>query len=104
MFYHIHNETWNQTRRRYEREAIALEKIMPEVHLKFFDMFRYILISVFSDLKAALSEGLFLKKFFGIVKFRIAQYSGSFKGNHDHRKISNKRKENYFYPNKRLKD
>jgi glycosyltransferase involved in cell wall biosynthesis len=102
--YHIHNETWSQTRRRYEREAIALQRIMPEVQLGVFDMIRYVWVSVISDARAATDEGRFLKEFFGIIKFRLAQFTGSFRGNHDHRKLSKKRKENYFYPAKTLQD
>lgn len=102
--YHIHNETWIQTRRRYEREAIALQKIMPEVQIGFFDMLRYIWVSVISDCKASIAEGCFLREFASIIKFRIAQFTGSFRGNHDHRELSKKRKENYFYPAKTLQD
>ena len=102
--YHIHNETWTQTRRRYEREAIALQQIMPEVQIGFFDMLRYIWISVVSDCKASFIEGCFMVELTGIIKFRIAQFTGSYKGNHDHRMLSKKRKENYFYPTKTFED
>lgn len=102
--YHIHNETWSQSRRRYEREAIALQLIMPEVQIRFFDMLRYIWVSIISDSKAAAFEGCFVKEFIGIIKFRFAQFTGSFRGNHEHRALSKKRKENYFYPSKTLQD
>lgn len=102
--YHIHNETWSQTRRRYERESIALQQIMPEVQMKFLDMIRYIWVSVISDCKTAFASGCFSKEFIGIIKFRIAQFTGSYRGNHDHRVLSKERKENYFYPTKKLKD
>jgi glycosyltransferase involved in cell wall biosynthesis len=102
--YHIHNETWSQSRRRYEREAIALQLIMPEVQIRFFDMLRYIWVSIISDSKAAAFEGCFVKEFIGIIKFRFAQFTGSFRGNHEHRALSKKRKENYFYPAKKLQD
>ena len=102
--YHIHNEIWSQTRRRYEREAIALQLIMPEVQIGFIDMLRYIWVSVISDCKTAVTEGRFTKEFTGILKFRIAQFTGSYRGNHDHRALSKKRKENYFYPAKTLQD
>lgn len=98
--YHIHNETWTQTRRRYEREAIALQSIMPEVQISFFDMLRYIFLSIVSDSRTAINEGCFFKEIFGILSFRLAQYTGSYRGNKEHREISNKRKENYFYPDK----
>lgn len=96
--YHIHNENWRQTLRRYEREAIALQKIMPFVYISFFDTIRYIIIAVSSDLNSAFKDGCLLKELTEIIKFRVAQYWGSFKGNHDHRVLSNARKENYFYP------
>jgi rhamnosyltransferase len=102
--FHIHNESWAQTRRRYERESIALQGIMPEVHINVVDMIRYILASVISDGHASLREGVFKKEIFGIVKFRVAQFTGSYRGNHEHRVLSKKRKENYFYPNNTLKD
>jgi len=102
--YHIHNESWRQTRRRYERESIALQVIMPDVHISLVDMIRYILASVVSDSRAALRERCFIKEFVGIVVFRLAQFTGTYRGNHDHRILSRKRKENYFYPNNRLKD
>lgn len=102
--YHIHNEAWNQTRRRYEREAIALQRIMPEVKIGIFDIIRYVCVSVVSDSISAVNEGCFLAEFLGIIKFRIAQFMGTFKGNHDHRELSKKRKENYFYPTKTLED
>ena len=38
----------------------------------------------------------------GIIKFRVAQFTGSYRGNHFQRVISKRRKENYFYPTKRL--
>ncbi len=102
--YHIHNEKWQQTRRRYEREAIALQKIMPEVQVSFLDMIRYITVSVISDIHGAIHDQCLMKEFFGIIKFRFAQYLGTYRGNHDNRTLSKKRKENYFYPNKTLQD
>ena len=54
--YHLHNETWVQVRRRFEREAIALQHIMPEVHLRLADISRYFLSAVFLDLGAALQQ------------------------------------------------
>ena len=100
--YHIHDESWGQTRRRYEREAIALQKIMPEVQVTVIDMIRYIGVSVVLDLQSALRDKSFMKEALSIVKFRVAQYVGTYSGNHDHRELSKKRKENYFYPNKTM--
>jgi len=102
--FHIHDETWHQTRRRYEREAIAMQKIMPEIHISFVDAIRYIFASIILDLKDALQDGCFLKEFLSVISFRFAQFSGAYRGNHSHRELSKRKKENYYYPNKKYKD
>jgi glycosyltransferase involved in cell wall biosynthesis len=97
--YHLHEETWGQVKRRFEREAIALQKIMPQVHIHIQDLIRYIASSIWLDWKGALSDKVFLTKAIEIVQYRFLQYWGSFVGNHDHRKLSHAQKEAYFYPN-----
>lgn len=96
--FHIHDESWEKVQIRYEREAIALQKIMPEVHVTFFDMAKYIVIGVLKDLRIAYKERVLFKEFFSIFAFRYAQYVGAYKGNHIHRKISKEMKMKYFYP------
>jgi glycosyltransferase involved in cell wall biosynthesis len=96
--YHIHEENWRQVRLRYEREAIALQRIMPEFHFSFLDFIRYYISSVLSDLSSALREKVFLRKTGEIFMFRLMQFWGTYKGNHEHRKLSASRKRNYFYP------
>ena len=102
IVYHIHDETWSQTKRRYEREALALKEIMPEMYISFADTFRYIYASIVADLKFAIKEGVFFKECIGIIRFRIAQYYGAYIGNSIQREISDLNKEKYFYPNKRI--
>ena len=96
--FHIHDETWRQTQRRYERESYALQSIMPEVHVGVWDMLRYVAAGVFHDSVSAWRKGVFFKEITGIIQFRTAQFSGTYKGNHLHREISRQRKETYFYP------
>jgi len=96
--YHIHDESWAQTKRRYEREAIALHAIMPEVHVSFGDFIRYFIASVSMDVSTALNERRLVREFVGIVKFRFAQYYGGYRGNHEHRQLSQAMKERYFFP------
>jgi rhamnosyltransferase len=98
--YHIHQESWSQVKRRYEREAIALQRIMPEVHVSFFDFIRYVSAGVFSDMAKAIEEKKFFRNAKSIILFRICQFYGAYLGNHEHRKLSKKRKEKYFYPTK----
>ncbi len=99
--FHIHNENWLTIKRRYEREALALQSIMPEVRLSIFDTLNYFFIALIKDLKAAIKYKIFLKNFFPIVKYRLMQYSGSYIGNNKTTKISKSKKIEYFYPRKR---
>jgi len=101
--YHIHDEKWSQTQRRYEREAYALQKILPEIQVSALDALRYIVMSIISDSAQALRKGVYLKEIVGILSFRTAQYSGTYKGNHIHRAVARERKEDYFYPRIRKK-
>ena len=96
--YHIHDETWAQVRVRYEREAYALNQIMPQVHFSIVDFFRYFFSSVVSDSGSAIKDKVFLSKFIEIVLFRYNQYLGTYKGNHEVRKLSQSLKHRYFYP------
>lgn len=96
--YHIHDENWSQTLRRYEREAYALQTIMPEIHVNALDMLRYIFVGIVNDAGQAVRQKIFRKEILGILIFRIAQYFGTYRGNHLHRTVSRERKEDYFYP------
>jgi glycosyltransferase involved in cell wall biosynthesis len=96
--YHYHHETWRNIRRRYEREAIALQKIMPEVQVQASDAMRYFMAGVFNDWAKALGQNCFMRYAREIVFFRFSQYYGAWRGNHIHRKLSKRAKEKYFYP------
>ena len=96
--YHYHQESWLQVQRRFEREALALQRIMPQVHVSPFDLVRYILRSVLSDWRAARDERTWFNNAIDIFRYRYHQYVGVYKGNHQHRKLSHTEKEKYFYP------
>lgn len=96
--YHLHNESWRQVRRRFEREAIALQHIMPEVHVTFADFVRYVTSAILFDFGAALQQKRLLRSAGEIILYRLMQFWGSYRGNHIHRNVSRRRKEAYFYP------
>jgi L-ascorbate metabolism protein UlaG (beta-lactamase superfamily)/glycosyltransferase involved in cell wall biosynthesis len=96
--YHYHEESWPQVQRRFEREAIALQRIMPQVHVGPFDLVRYVISSIVKDWRCALSDGIFMRNALDIVRYRWHQYLGVYKGNNDHRRLSHTDKEKYFYP------
>ena len=96
--YHIHDETWRQVKIRYEREAFALQKIMPEVHFTLADFLRFFTSGVLRDIASAIQDKVFFSKIVEIILFRFNHYWGTYKGNHEQRKLSAKRKHSYFYP------
>ncbi|HEY8901929.1 MAG TPA: glycosyltransferase [Chthoniobacterales bacterium] len=96
--FHYHHETWAQVLRRYEREAIALHRIMPEVHVHWHDAVRYFAAGVLGDMALALSKRQLFHKLPEIVAFRACQYYGAWRGNHAHRELSRREKERYFFP------
>jgi len=96
--YHYHQETWAQIQRRFEREALALQRIMPQVHVGPWDQARYFLTSVYKDWRCASREGVWLRAALDILRYRWYQYRGVYKGNHQHRKLSHREKEKYFFP------
>lgn len=96
--YHYHQETWAQIQRRFEREAIALQRIMPQVQVSPFDLMRYLSTSVYKDWHSAWRAGVWRQNAANILRYRWHQYLGAYKGNHEHRKLSNSEKEKYFFP------
>jgi hypothetical protein len=96
--FHHHQESWAQVRRRFEREALALRSIMPEVHLSRVDVMRCLLSSVRGDWQAARLHGVQSTSKTDMLRYRWNQYVGSFKGNHEHRRLSQRAKERFFYP------
>jgi rhamnosyltransferase len=99
VVFHHHNESWSQVRHRFERESIALQKIMPHVHINLFDTLRYITTSILNDWVCSFRVKSNSCSLFGIAAYRCNQFIGSWKGNHQHRKLSHIEKEKYFYPN-----
>ncbi len=99
VVYHYHEESWSQVQRRFEREAIALQRIMPQVHVDLLDLVRYTVSSILKDWRSALSDGVFIKNAINIVLYRWHQYLGVYYGNNDHRRLSHAEKDKYFYPN-----
>lgn len=98
--YHYHYESLAQVSRRFEREAIALRQIMPQLHVTKFDSIRYFIVSVLRDCISKHSQRPIFLKLFESIGYRYNQYYGTWKGHAYHRKLTSKEKELYFYPNK----
>lgn len=96
--YHLHDESWRQIRRRFEREAIALQHIMPDVHVSWTDFVRYVSSAILLDMGAALQQRRLRKVFAEIILYRFMQFWGSYRGSKMQRTLSRRRREEYFYP------
>lgn len=96
--FHHHQENWPQVRRRFEREAIALRSIMPEVHLSRLDVLRCVIDSTRSDWRSARRNGITSTSRMDMLRYRWNQYVGSYIGNHEHRLLSRHAKQKYFFP------
>lgn len=97
--FHHHRESWAAIRRRFEREALALRSIMPEVHLSRLDVVRYIVSSVYGDWRSASRKGIRSTSRFDMLRYRYNQFVGAYIGNHEHRRLSQAAKERFYYPN-----
>jgi len=98
VVFHLHYESWAQVRNRFERESIALQHIMPEIHLGYADFLRYLCSAILHDCGDALQKKRLLSAISEIGMYRLMQYWGAFRGNRSHRQLSKGRKERYFYP------
>jgi rhamnosyltransferase len=96
--FHIHNERWEQVKIRYEREAIALRQIMPNVHFTFPDFVTFFFTGFFSDCGEAKKQKVLVKNLPQIFLFRLMHYWGTYCGNRETRKLSAQMKYHYFYP------
>jgi hypothetical protein len=95
---HIHEESLNQTKRRYYREALTLREIFPEVHFHFGDFLRFFAAGVLHDFSEALTQRRFLGEAVGVIGYRFMQYWGAWRGHNEHRVLSRAQKESYYYP------
>lgn len=95
---HVHDESWKRVRLRFEREAVALRTIRPEIHLSAIDVLRYSSAAVASDAWSALRARCLFRSLPGIILYRLMQYWGAYRGNHLSRAAARAAKESYFYP------
>lgn len=95
---HIHEESLQQTHRRYFREALTMRDIMPEVQFTLADFLRCFVASVSQDLAEAGRTRVLRKEIRGIFAYRFMQYWGTYRGHNEHRQLSRAQKEDYYYP------
>lgn len=95
---HVHHESRAQTRTRYRREAIALQRLFPNEHFNLLDFGRLYLKNTFKDAKRASAQGRLSKELTNILGFRLAQFWGAYQGFHTRWPTSSSLKRHLYYP------
>ncbi len=95
---HVHNETSRQVYNRYRREAIALRRIKVEERFHLGDFLRLYLSNVMSDGWHALRERVFLREARGILRYRLMQFWGTYRGFSLSKPVSASMKQVFYYP------
>jgi rhamnosyltransferase len=96
---HIHNETSKQTFNRYRREAIALKTIFPTEHLTLSKLLRLYVKNVFADSIRAIQEGVFKNNWVSIPRFRLMQFTGTYRGFKQSGPITTDLARTFYFPN-----
>src|SRR3546814_12257728 len=76
--YHHHAESWPQVQRRFEREALALQRIMPQIHARHRDAIRYIVRSHWHACRCATRACVWRRKDWWVVLSRLTLDHGPF--------------------------
>ena len=95
---HVHDETWQQVRNRYRREAMAMRSIEAHAHFTRGDFASLFARNAFSDMRAALSHGALRKELGSILRFRYNQLAGTYRGFNGPSAISAQLRERFYYP------
>jgi glycosyltransferase involved in cell wall biosynthesis len=98
---HIHEETPRQTYNRYRREAIAFKRIFPEERFRLLDLARLWLANTYSDYRHALRDGVLARELWAIPRFRLMQFTGTYRGYRQHKPVSQQLRRTFYYPNHR---
>ena len=95
---HEHHETYQQVYKRYQREAIALKRILPNSKFSFFHFLRYWMGSATHDMIQAQRERRLSKLIGSIILFRLMQYWGTYRGYHYAGEINAQHHQAFYYP------
>ena len=93
---HIHEESWKRIKIRYEREAVALAEIEPNLNLTLLQASKMLLVGVFYDVRNTDIFTVF--RIIEILKYRSCQFWGSYVGSKASKKRISRMKKEYFYP------
>jgi rhamnosyltransferase len=100
---HVHEETWHRIYNRYRREAIAYKRIFPAERFGLWDFARMAAGNTVYDWRHALAAGLFHREAYGILRFRISQFWGTYRGFRETGRLDHDLRRRFYYPDTRPK-
>jgi rhamnosyltransferase len=95
---HVHDESFAQTANRYRREAIAHKRIFNEQEISLATAVRLGIANIVGDARDALRQDVLRDHLFEIVKFRTAQFSGTYRGFRQRGAVTEILRERFYYP------
>jgi len=95
---HVHHETISQVNNRYRREAIALKQILPKSQFTLKDLASMFYFKISSDLQQAARDQVLAREWWDILRFRFAQYLGTWQGYRYSGKIDQDLHQRFYYP------
>lgn len=98
MIVHVHDETWGRIRNRYQREAIALSQIEPNLKFSFVDFLVATATNVFHDIEEARRLQKLRLEFGSILLFRFNQFFGTWRGYRSRGKVDAALQQKFYYP------
>lgn len=93
---HIHREDWVRIKIRYEREAVAMTDIEPNLNLSFWKACKMFFHGVIADTQKIKNTDFGIMR--EIILYRACQYWGSYVGSSASRKKIERMQDEYFYP------
>lgn len=94
VVYHIHNESYKQIMRRYEREAITFKTLYPHEKFSLFEFIKLSVLNIFVDIN---NNKINIKNIISIIKFRTSQFWGTYIG-YKEAKHAQQLKNRFYYP------
>jgi glycosyltransferase involved in cell wall biosynthesis len=95
---HVHEETYRRIYNRYRREAIALRRLVPSTHVYWWEFLHALGGNVVADSRTAARQFRLLREISGIVRFRFAQFLGTYHGMHHRGAIGRELTRRFYFP------
>ena len=77
---HVHQETWRGVFNRYRREGMAFRMIYPQETFGWLEMLKLFMQNVSTDWQLASSQKIWRQVAGQVVRFRWAQFNGTYRG------------------------